>query len=257
MLHCWNGFGEIALGNNLMDHNQAVDEMAAERYLLNELTPEAREAFEEHYFDCPECAIDLRAAAAFVNEAKAQLPALVNPAPAPSVARPNPIASPIRNKRSRWSFWASPAFSIPAFATLLLFIGYQNLVTIAGLREQVDQPRLLAFAPLHSATRGGARTIITADREHGVSFPIDLSPEPGAQPYASYAFDLLDGQGKVLWTRSIPTPTASESGSQRILLAIPGAMLNNGAYTVAVFGLNPQGQRNPVGQYGFDLSMAN
>ena len=31
-----------------MDHNQAIKEMAAERYLLNELTPELRDAFEEH-----------------------------------------------------------------------------------------------------------------------------------------------------------------------------------------------------------------
>jgi len=47
-----------------MDHSEAVREMAAERYLLDELEPEAREAFEEHVFDCPECALDLRAARA-------------------------------------------------------------------------------------------------------------------------------------------------------------------------------------------------
>ena len=69
------------MGIELMDHSQAVEQMAAERYLLNELTPEAREAFEEHVFDCHECAMDIRAAAAFVDEAKIQLPALVRPLP--------------------------------------------------------------------------------------------------------------------------------------------------------------------------------
>ena len=53
-----------------MEHIEAVQQMAAERYLLDELPPELRDAFEEHLFDCPECAFDLRAGAAFVDEAK-------------------------------------------------------------------------------------------------------------------------------------------------------------------------------------------
>jgi len=238
-----------------MDHSQAVEQMAAERYLLNELTPEAREAFEEHFFDCPDCALDLRAAAAFVDEAKAQLPALISHQPASPINR---LAKP---KRDFWSFLSRPAFTVPAFAALLMVIGYQNLVTLSGLRAKASQPQLLAFSSLHGATRGGPRTAITADRAHGVSFPIDLSPEPetqsGTQPYASYAFDLLDAQGKVLWTSSAPAPAADATGSQRILFELPGAMLHNGAYTVAVFGLNPQGQRTPLDQYAFDLSLTN
>ena len=39
-----------------MNHTEAVEQMAAEGYLLNELTPDARDAFEEHVFDCAECA---------------------------------------------------------------------------------------------------------------------------------------------------------------------------------------------------------
>ncbi len=60
-----------------MEHNEAVQQMAVERYLLDELTPELREAFEEHVFDCQECTLDLRAGVAFVEEAKVQLPGLV------------------------------------------------------------------------------------------------------------------------------------------------------------------------------------
>ena len=60
-----------------MNHSEAVEQMASERYLLNELTPDARDAFEEHVFDCPECALDLRAGTLFVHEAKVQLPELV------------------------------------------------------------------------------------------------------------------------------------------------------------------------------------
>src|SRR5690348_16134936 len=38
-----------------MNHQQALDSMAVERYVLNEMTATDRQAFEEHYFNCPEC----------------------------------------------------------------------------------------------------------------------------------------------------------------------------------------------------------
>ena len=39
-----------------MEHEQATATLAAERYILNELTAAEREAFEEHYFVCERCA---------------------------------------------------------------------------------------------------------------------------------------------------------------------------------------------------------
>ena len=38
-----------------MNHQQALEEHATERYLLGEMAPEERRAFEEHYLECPEC----------------------------------------------------------------------------------------------------------------------------------------------------------------------------------------------------------
>jgi hypothetical protein len=237
-----------------MEHSQAVEQMAAERYLLNELTPEAREAFEEHVFDCPDCALDLRAAAAFVDEAKVQLPALV----AAASARPSAGAVKSRAKRDQWFSWLRPAFAVPAFAAVLGVVSYQNLVTMPALRSEADQPRLFAWTPLHGATRGGARTTITADRQHGVDLPIDLTPLPGSPAYGTYGFDLVDSQGKTVWTGSIAAPAASGSGAQRISLSIPAAMLRNGtSYTVAVSGVGPQGERTPVDKYTFDLLFTN
>jgi hypothetical protein len=236
-----------------MDHSQAVEQMAAERYLLNELTGEAREAFEEHFFDCPDCALDLRAAAAFMDEAKAQLPSLVNSVP----ARPASGLVKPRPKRDQWFSWLRPAFAVPAFAALLAVIGYQNLVTMPALRSEADQPQLLASASLHGATRGGSRLTIHADPRHGVGLPIDLTPEPGNPSYANYSVDLLDSQGKTVWTGSIAAPAAAEGGSQRVTLAIRSAMLRNGTYTVAVFGVGPNSERTPFDKYTFDLLFTN
>ena len=42
-----------------MDHRDALREMAVEKYLLGELTGESRDIFENHLFDCEQCAADL------------------------------------------------------------------------------------------------------------------------------------------------------------------------------------------------------
>ena len=240
-----------------MDHSQAVQQMAAERYLLNELTPEARDAFEEHVFDCPECALDLRAAAALVDEAKVQLPPMIAEQGAPP--QPTPLSGAIKPKakRDRWFSWARPAFAMPAFAAMLLVLGYQNFVTLPALRWEATQPRLLSWVPAHGATRGGVHIPISADHKHGVALPIDLSeetvaPEHEGAAYTSYAFDLLDSQGKLIWSGSVAAPRASET-SQHVLLAIPGARLQNGTYTVAVSGVDPHGNHISIDRYGFDL----
>ena len=60
-----------------MDHNQATQLTAVEKYLLDELPPEVRDEFEEHFFDCQECATDLRATAGFIDAAKREFK--VNP----------------------------------------------------------------------------------------------------------------------------------------------------------------------------------
>jgi hypothetical protein len=43
-----------------MEHDEAVETMAAERYILNDMAPEESDAFESHFSECPECAEDVR-----------------------------------------------------------------------------------------------------------------------------------------------------------------------------------------------------
>jgi hypothetical protein len=234
-----------------MEHTEAVKKMAAERYLLGELTSDELDAFEEHLFDCPECVLDLRAGEAFVKEAKAQLPGLTTALP---VREPDEGVR-LREKSSHWLAWLRPAFAAPAFATLLIVLGYQNLVTYPALRAAANQPRLLPWVPLHEATRGGAPLTVTADRTHGVALPVDLLPQPGLTPYSSYSIDLYDPEGKLAWTGAVAAPGDGESGDQRISLAIPGAMLRTGTYTVAVSGVSAQGQRTAIDRYAFDIRL--
>jgi hypothetical protein len=233
-----------------MNHSEAVEQMTSERYLLNELTPDARDAFEEHLFDCPECALDLRAGALFVHEAKVQLPELVASQTRSGTAQAS-------GKRNFWFSLLRPAFAAPVFAALLIVVGYQNFVTFPALRESANEPRLAPVAPLHSATRGATLPTFTADRTHGVALPVDLVSDPEMAAAASYSFDLRDPRGKIVWTGSLPATAQGTASDQSFSVTIPGSMLQNGLYSLMVTSVTAQGGRTPVEQYNFDIVMTN
>ena len=72
-----------------MDHHEALRGEAVEKYLLDELAPQERDEFEEHFFDCPECAADLKVTAAFLDEAKREFQRAPAAKPAPCVRKPS------------------------------------------------------------------------------------------------------------------------------------------------------------------------
>jgi hypothetical protein len=228
-------------GGVTMEHEQAVQQMLVERYLLEELTPDLRDAFEEHVFDCAECSVDLRAGAMFIREAKAQLPELVKES-----ARPAPQARPAFRLNDLFG-WFRPAFAVPTFAALLAVIGYQNLSTIPGLRSAATQPRVVPWVSYHTGTRGAARQQVPADRKQGAVILIELPQEIS---YASYEFALYDQQGKLFWTESAP---ASSAASGTFSLMIPGAGLEQASYTLAISGVTPQGGKTEIDRHIFDI----
>jgi hypothetical protein len=237
-----------------MNHSEAVEQMATERYLLDELSPDLRDAFEEHLFDCPDCSLDLCAAAAFVEEAKVQLPELTRL----SAGLGSQSPSRQTQKKSDWLGWLRPAFANPLvagpiFAALLVFVGYQNLVTYPALRSAASEPHLLPWTSLHAGTRGGAHTTVEADRKQGAILLVDLPQQPSDLAYSSYAFSLYDPQGKLAWTRTAPVPQKNAADDGTYSLLIPGTGLQQGAYTLSVSGIDSQGKRTETERQVFDI----
>ena len=241
-----------------MDHSEARQEMLAEKYLLNELPPDVRDEFEEHFFDCQECAFDIRAGAAFVDEAKVQLPALTATSSPQGAGTGTGLTDKKRNGRFSLSAWwkplfASPVFAAPVFATLLLVVGYQNLVTYPALRTSATEPRLLPSVALHGS-RGGARTVVEASRKQGVVLLVD-APEQAA--YSTYTVDLYNPQGKLAWTHNLSADEVATSGvdAGTMSLVIPGAGLRQGEYALAIFGAASSGQRTEIERKKFDIRL--
>jgi hypothetical protein len=233
-----------------MNHSEATKEMAAERYLLDELSPDARDAFEEHLFDCPECALDVRSGSTFIGEAKIQLPQISLGSPA---ARK--ISLP-RERDRQWFAWLRPAFAVPIMATLLVVIGYQNLVTVPALHNSVNEPRIVQVAQLYGATRGGSHVSIAAERTSGIALPIELPVDSAASNYVSFSFELRDPHGKQVWMGGVPAKAQNASAELQVSVVVPGGLLENGAYTLTVSGVAANGQKTAVGRYVFDVVLS-
>jgi hypothetical protein len=228
-----------------MDHNEARQTMASERYLLGELTPSEIDAFEEHMFDCSVCAMDVRAADAFVREAKEQLQHL--PTPLPVIATNKP--APQERKKINWFFLFRPVFATPVFATLLGLIAYQNLSVIPHLQSEASAPRIpSSFISFHVGARGGDVTPLRADRKEGAVVLVQL---PRSASYSSYVFDLYDASHKKLWSRTSSAPDPSGDGT--LPLAISPIGLQSGSYTLAIAGVSPDGERTEIDRRNFDV----
>jgi len=202
-----------------MDHKQALQSQACEKYLLGELAPAERDAYEEHYFSCSECATQLRAAAEFLGASREIFAA--SPNPRPSLG---PVGTGLG-----WFAWFKPAYAISAFAILLLFIGYQNFVTIPNYK-QAASPRVLPMHSLITADTLGDDTLtftVTQDQ------PFGLYVYPPYDPaFSVYRLVLQSPSGAATSLRALDS---AEAQKPQVITINPGKQA--GKYTIVVSGL--------------------
>ena len=203
-----------------MEHAEAVETMAAERYLLDEMTPEDRDAFEEHFFGCSVCAADLvdtarvRAAIATGAPEAAQLP-----------------------RRATWMPW------IAAAAATVIIAGYPFAQNVA-LRQQIAltrQPHAVdSVSLLDTGSRGGE---VAAAHSGSTAFTVDfeIPPQPGAE---KYVVRLVDAARRIHASYSVAAAAAAET--QHLLC--PAGSLPAGRYQIEVLA-QPAG--SPVQAWSF------
>jgi hypothetical protein len=205
-----------------MDHEQATQLTAVEKYLLDELTPEAREEFEEHFFDCQECAVDLRATDAFMIAAKQEF-------------KRNPIPKTMPGSsgtRLLASFWPS-AIAWSALAASLLVIAYQNVMVFPHLQNQMAElkaPQILpSLSLVGSNSRGGHHPVMEVRAGQPFLLQLDL---PAEDRFSSYSCLLYSPSGSLFWRVEVSSQLAKDT----ISIRVPSVGKQSGEYTLAVQG---------------------
>jgi hypothetical protein len=237
-----------------MTHNEAIQMRAAERYALGELAADVREAYEEHFFDCPECAVDIRAMSAFADGAREVFANEV-----PEVA-PAAGWQPGRSTgRGWWGRVFQPLVAVPVFGALLLVIGYQNLRTIPQLEAQLV-PRaqvLRSFSLATAGSRGaaGVEIAIRAWESFLLDFDITADQEQ-RQRYSAYRCQLQDAAGQVLQQVRV----SAEQANKTVELLLPAGMMHAGSYSIVIAGeTTGQGgqlrEADEVTRLGFQVSL--
>src|ERR1017187_5200767 len=117
-----------------MEHDEAIRSHAAERYAAHELSPAEQDAFEGHFFDCEECADEVRFELTFTANVRAvsrEQRAERHPAPEP------PSATFWEKWRDRLRLRPALAFS---FAAIFVWAAGFEYVVLPGTHEPGGPP---------------------------------------------------------------------------------------------------------------------
>lgn len=208
--------------------------LAAERYLLDEMSGEQRESFEEHFFTCDACAEDLRAAAAMMQGARAGLAGRAGSGQVLTMPRD-------RTASRRPGWYRSPALPWAAAAALAGVVTYQSAWVVPSLRREAS-PRALVPVTLHPESRGGEATVTrrsTAD-------PVSLAVEINDAPQSGVIYELTTAEGRRVVSGNAPAPLP---GTPLLLLLPSWTLGGNMHYILSVHDAAASGRL--LGEYRF------
>jgi hypothetical protein len=211
-----------------MTHTEALESSAAERYTLSEMPPEEREAFEEHYFGCAECATDVAAAGLMRDGVRAGL------LEAPKIRQfvPRDTGSVPSLARAGLAWWKSAALPWAVAATLAVIVGYQTILLrppAAGGSARLE-PQALAPVTLRPASRGAEPVVSLPPGGAAVTLAIDLTT--GADREVRFELRRADAQDSA--AVSSGTVAAPPDGSPLLLLVPTWALVSGQHYVLVV-----------------------
>jgi len=204
-----------------MDHDEAMRLHAVERYIAHQLSPDEERAFEEHFFECRQCAEDVNFETTFAANARAAIrePVLE--------LRPE-AGTRVPSLWERWRLWLQPSPAL-AFSLAANFVLLAGAAYLALANRYAAVPATLGsdfFAP--GPTHGAADEI--HDLPAGSAYYIIRFP--GASPaVSSYSYQVLDAGGHMQSSGTLASPAGQDDS---FFLQLPVQSLRPGVYTLVV-----------------------
>jgi len=200
-----------------MEHQEAIDNYAAEGYLLDELTDAERHAFEEHFADCDTCFADVRDGLRFA-------------APLPDV-----VSVPVPAQRP-WRELFAP-LAAAAGVAIVMTGGIQQLAVVAPLRAQLANERAqLAkerephIVPAYTVVLDAraAQEPLTVNGASPFQFTFDIPPDLPPP----YRCAIVDAHGKTRFS----VPVTAAQARHTVNLQVPGGLLAAGNDSLVITG---------------------
>lgn len=193
----------------MIDHQEAVKNLMAERYLLGELNAGEREAYEEHLFACDACFEQVKAGTEFVSHLRRI-----------GIEEPAADVSPRWVQSLRSMLRPAPAFALAACVLAGTSL-YQNMITIPMLKG----PQVELRFNLTEQNRGSS--VVEAPRNSRIHLAVEFRR---TKEFDSYEAQIRTSDGKVKWT--VPFLPSQDT----IELSLYAETLQPGKYDLVVWG---------------------
>jgi hypothetical protein len=216
----------------VIDHDEAVKSLMAERYLLGELNAGERDAYEEHLFGCEACFQQVKTGTDLIGQLRH----------VGSEVREVPLASGFLPRLLRS---ATQPLTITVFGFLLFATGFA--IHQSAVIFRLKEPRPEIRSVLTGVAHGSDETnVLKVPRSSGLSLNVEYARKG---EFTSYRAQILSVSGKKMHEVVL---SGNQIGTMASI-AVPADALEPGPYSVVVFGRRSDGTQEEVGRGAFVL----
>lgn len=231
-----------------MNHQEAENTKATERYLLREMTDQERQAFEDHYLDCPECLESVTFGADFLDAGR-------------ELAREGVIDQRIQQVDAvpgrSWLAFLKPVWQpVPvmalALAACLAVLGIYQQTRIANQQKVIAElkaPRQEVRYVISSGQRMGSEAVVLSRNER-LSFLINFVPK---HEFTSYRAEIT-GAGLA---NGYSIPVSASESDYSVTVSLPAAALVGGEYEVRFWGRTQAGDETKLASGSLEVKLVN